>query len=201
MNDLMTPSKTPVGALLIRLLKGLVEREREPLLWAVLSENQSQIRDYFSRIGLELSIDEAEGFAFLRQRPQEEGRPELPRLITRRRLSYPVSLLLALLRKRLAEHDAHGGDKRLVLSGIEIVDLVQLFVPDTPNEAKLVKRIGRDINKVIELGFLRRLKKQEDTYEVCRILRSFVDAQWLAGFDERLSEYVRYGESMTKERR
>ena len=40
----------------------------------------------------------------------------LPRLIPRRSLSFHVSLLLALLRKKLAEFDAHGGDTRLMLS-------------------------------------------------------------------------------------
>jgi len=34
----------------------------------------------------------------------------LPRLVQRRALSFPVSLLLALLRKKLAEFDAGGGE-------------------------------------------------------------------------------------------
>jgi len=43
---------------------------------------------------------------------------------------------------------------------------------------------------VIELGFLRRLPGEEDTYEVRRILKAFVDAQWLADFDQKLAEYA-----------
>ncbi len=38
------------------------------------------------------------------------------------------------------------------------MELVRLFLPDTANEAKLVDRVQGDINKVIELGFLRRLR-------------------------------------------
>jgi len=107
----------------------------------------------------------------------------------RRQLSYPVSLLLALLRRKLAEHDAAGGATRLVLSRDEIVDLIRMFLPQTADEAKLVRRIDSHINKVIELGFVRRLRGQAERYEVLRILKSFVDAQWLQDFNERLQAY------------
>ena len=69
-----------------------------------------------------------------------------------------MSLLLALLRKKLAEFDAGGGDTRLVLSRDDIVDLVRVFLPDGPNEAKLIDQIETTINKVVELGFLQKLK-------------------------------------------
>lgn len=40
-----------------------------------------------------------------------------------------------------------------------------------------------------ELGFVRRLRGQEQMFEVQRILKAFVDAQWLAEFDGRLAAY------------
>ena len=45
------------------------------------------------------------------------------------------------------------------------------------------------MNKVAELGFVRRLRGQERMFEVRRILKAFVDAQWLAEFDQRLAAY------------
>lgn len=139
-------------------------------------------------------LDEAEGYAFLRSRPEpaeEELNTKPPRLVVRRPLSFPVSLLLALLRKKLAEFDAGGSDTRLVLSRDNIVELVSVFLPDRSNEAKLVDQIETHINKVIELGFLRRLKAATGpaSFEVRRILKAFVDAQWLADFDARLGAY------------
>ncbi|MFW6339584.1 MAG: DUF4194 domain-containing protein, partial [Wenzhouxiangella sp.] len=125
--------------------------------------------------------------------PGEHEESELPRLMARRQLSYPISLLLALLRKKLAEHDAGGGDLRLVLSRQDIADLVRLFLPDSANEAKLLDRVGMDINKAAEMGFLRKLRGQDDQYEVRRILKAYVDAQWLAEFDQRLGEYAAHG--------
>lgn len=182
-----------LSVVLIQLMRGIVERDSAPQVWQTLIERQSRVRDYVSVIGLELEVDEAEGYAFLRQKPSREGEPELPRLVSRRQLSYPVSLLLALLRKRLAEHDAASSEPRLILTTPEIVDLVRLFQPDTADEARLEDRVGRDIAKVVELGFLKTLKGREGTYEVRRILRSFVDAQWLGALNERLAEYAAYG--------
>ena len=55
--------------------------------------------------------------------------------------------------------------------------------------------IESTINKVAELGFLQKLKPaggasaRPATYEVRRILKAFVDAQWLAEFDARLTTY------------
>lgn len=193
MQESKTQTTDDLSIVLVHLMKGIIERDSAPQVWQSLSERQSSVRDYVAVVGLDLEIDEAEGYAFLRQRPSREGEPELPRLVARRQLSYPVSLVLALLRKRLAEHDAASGEARLVLTTSEIVDLIRLFQPDTANEARLEDRVGRDIAKVVDLGFLKPLKGREGTYEVRRILRSFVDAQWLSAFGERLAEYAAYG--------
>ena len=184
-----------LSPLLIHLLKGVLYRDQQESLWQSLLTLQGRVRDYVTVLGLELVLDEAEGYAYLRQTARGDGEQGPPRLVPRRQLSYPVSLLLALLRKKLAEHDASGGDPRLILTQAQIVELVRLFLPDTANEAKLVDRVQGDINKVIELGFLRRLRGQNDRYEVRRILQSFVDAQWLGEFEQRLQEYREHADA------
>lgn len=184
---------TDLSALAIILLKGVIYREGDERLWAALLNLQARVRDYMAVIGLDLVLDEAEGYAFLRSKPESEETEadKLPRLIARRPLSFPVSLLLVLLRKKLAEFDASGGDTRLVLSRDEIVDLIRIFLPDSSNEARLIDQIETHINKVVELGFLRKLKAAGGPagFEVRRILKAFVDAQWLAEFDARLAIY------------
>ncbi|MDQ2822353.1 MAG: DUF4194 domain-containing protein [Pseudomonadota bacterium] len=182
------------GQLLVTLLQGVLYRDSDASLWQSLFELQARVRDYCATIGLELLFDEAEGYAYLRQRAAVEGEIELPRLIQRRQLSYPVSLILVLLRKRLTEFDATGGDTRLVISRDQVADQVRLFLPDTANEARLLDRIDAHLNKVIELGFLRRLRGQDDQFEVRRILKAFVDAQWLAEFEQRLAAYAVHAE-------
>lgn len=180
------PALSPV---LILLFKGVLYRDEQPAAWQDLLRLQAQVRDHTGVFGLELILDEAEGYAYLRQRPAEEGEEELHRLVPRRQLSYPVSLLLALLRKKLAEHDATGGDPRLILSREQITDMVRLFLPETGDEVRLMNRMDGHIKRVVELGFLRRLRGQEERFEVRRILAAFVDAQWLAEFDQRLADY------------
>jgi hypothetical protein len=187
-----SPGSNDLSVVLISLMKGVVEREISPALWQTLVATQSRVRDHIAVVGLELVLDEAEGFAYLRQRPQIEGEPELPRLVTRRQLSFSVSLALALLRKKLAEFDATSGETRLIVTGDEILEMNRLFLLETANQAKLKDRVDRDINRIVDLGFLRPLKGREYTYEVRRILRSFVDAQWLGRLNERLAAYVTY---------
>ncbi|HRO58694.1 MAG TPA: DUF4194 domain-containing protein, partial [Burkholderiaceae bacterium] len=86
-------------------------------------------------------------------------------------------------------------DTRLVLSRDDIAELMRVFLPDGTNEARLIDQVDSTIGKVVDLGFLRRLKpaaggaQDRGHYEVRRILKAFVDAQWLAEFDARLEVY------------
>lgn len=199
-----TPPPSPaadLSSLLIGLFKSVVYRDGDERQWAALLNLQARVRDHVGVLNLELILDEAEGYAFLKSRPEpdeDDPSPRLPRLIARRPLSFPVSLLLALLRKKLAEFDAGGGDTRLVLSREDMVELVRVFLPDGSNEARLIDQIETTINKVAELGFLHKLKPTAGaaaappSYEVRRILKAFVDAQWLAEFDQRLAAYRKH---------
>lgn len=189
-----TPAEPELSAVVVPLLKGVLYRESDAAPWNALLTLQARVRDYVAVLGLELVLDEAEGYAFLRSRPEsphESGKP-LPRLMARRPLAFPVSLLLALLRKKLAESDAGGGDTRLILSRAEVAELLRVFLPESSNEARLMDQLDTHLNKIVELGFVRRLKPvagQDTMFEVRRILKAFVDAQWLAEFDNRLAGY------------
>jgi len=192
------PAAPELSQLMVHLLKGVLYRDDDERLWASLLRLQARVREHSAVLLLDLVLDEAEGHAFLKSRPdpdEAQGTPRLPRLVARRPLSYPVSLMLALLRKRMAEFDAGGGDTRLVLSRDDIADGVRVFLPDGTNEARLIDQVDATITKVVDLGFLRRLKppagggQDRGHYEVRRILKAFVDAQWLAEFDARLEVY------------
>ncbi len=182
-----------LGQLLVSLFQGVLYRDSDAALWQPLMDLQARVRDYCATIGLELILDEAEGYAYVRQRVLAPGEPELPRLVQRRQLSYPVSLILVLLRKKLAEFDATGGETRLVIGRDQITEQVRLFLPQTGNEARLLDRMDTHLNKVVELGFLQRLRGQEHQFEVRRILKAFVDAQWLSQFEQRMAQYAAHG--------
>lgn len=182
-----------LSAAATHLMKGVVYRDTHPVPWHHLMRLQAQVRDYVAVLGLVVVIDEAEGYAFLRSEPRDDesdGQPAIPRLIPRRALSFHVSLLLALLRKKLAEFDASNADTRLVLTRHQIVDMCAVFLPTSTGEARLIDQIDAHIAKAVELGFMRRIDDTDGTYEVRRIIKAFIDAQWLADFDERLAEYA-----------
>jgi hypothetical protein len=184
--------KTDLTRILVALYKGVVYRDTDEAQWSRLLSLQAPVSAHVGALGLELGIDEAEGYAFLKTKlcPGEE----VPRLVARRPLTYTVSLLLALLRKKMAEADAGGGETRLILTRDEAVDLVRVFLPEGTNEAKITDQVVTALGKVEDLGFVRRLAGQQDAFEVRRILKAFVDAQWLADFDQRLEAYRTRGE-------
>lgn len=183
------PTKAPDGLPLVvtKLFKGVIYRDGDEKLWQRLTELSAQTRDYVAVLGLELILDDSEGYAFLRSQPDSDS--DLPRLIPRRQLTFHVSLLLALLRARLAEFDQQNSETRLIMTTEQIGDMVAVFLPESSNEARILDQLSTNIKKVTELGFLRKLRGQDQSYEVARILKAYVDAQWLEEFDARLSDY------------
>lgn len=181
-----------LSPIVVKLLKGVVFEQDDSRLWQQLLHLQPRIRDYVAVMGLALRLDESEGYAWLTSDTAEDNDAGIPQLMPRRPLSYPVSLLIALLRRKLAESDTEGGDPRLILDREDIVSMMRTFLPETSNEARLVDRIDSHLNNVEKLGFIRRLKGQKDKIEVRRIIKAYVDAQWLNEFDQKLQAYRDY---------
>jgi hypothetical protein len=185
-----TSAGSELSVAVVNLLKGPVYRDTHERPWALLLAHHSQVADYVAVLGLQIHVDEAEGYAYLRTRPGDDETDDIPRLVARRPLSFPVSMLLALLRKRLAEFDASSADTRLVLSRDQIVEMLRLYLPESTNDVRLVDNIESHINRVVEMGFLRKLRGQDDLHEVRRIIKAYIDGQWLSDFDARIEDYV-----------
>jgi hypothetical protein len=179
-----------IASAIIRLMRGVVYQESDEDTWLTLGRAGAGVRDHFATIGVEVVVDEDEGFAYLRSRPEVEGEEALPRLVRRRTLTYPVSLLLVLLRKRLVEFETGGGEGRLVLTTEQIVEMLRLFQAESTNDARLVDNAETTIKKAADLGFVRQLRGQSDHWEVRRILKAYVDAEALSGFAAKLREYA-----------
>lgn len=192
-DEINSGQDNPLGIVVIHLMKGVLYRDTHPAVWQQLQDLQARVIDYVNVIGLDLVYDEAEGYAFLKQ-VSDEGLA-LPKLVARRPLSFPVSLLCVLLRKKMVEQDAGGGDSRLILSRENIVEMMRVFLPDRANEARLFDQIDTHINKVAEFGFLKKLNSNPPAWEVRRIIKALVDADWLADFNEKLKVYREHAES------
>jgi hypothetical protein len=183
-----------IASAIIRLMQGVVYRDSDQDSWATLERSGAGVRDHFATIGVDVLVDDDEGYAYLRSRP-DDGEEALPRLVRRRALTYHVSLLLVLLRERLVDFETTGSEGKLVLTTDEIVETLRLFQADSTNEARLVDQAETTIKKAAELGFLRELRGQRDHWEVKRILKAYVDAQTLSDFAAKLREYAGAGAS------
>jgi hypothetical protein len=192
----MTDEHATASAI-IRLMQGVVYRDSDESTWLAVERGGAGVRDHFATIGVDVVVDDTEGYAFLRSRPPSEDGEELPRLVRRRALTYNVSLLLVLLRKRLVEFESSEGDGRLVLTTDQIVEMLRLFQADSTNDARVVDQVESTIKRAAELGFLRQLRGQSDGWEVRRILKAYVDAETLSDFEAKLREYA--GEGTTDE--
>lgn len=174
---------------------------REPLyredneLWLVLRAQQDDVRHYFRQIGQELVLDEAEGFAFIRQIETEGDEVHVPRLVQRRALSYFATLLLVCLREEFMRFDAQPGDStRLVLSREQLRNLIVDFVPETTNQVRDVGRLDQAIKSLVDLGFLRMLNTADaNAFEVMRIVKARIAPQELETIKERLLRHAESG--------
>lgn len=186
-----------MAAAIIQLMRGVVYREEDESAWTTLSRNSPAVRDHFAAVGVDVIVDDTEGYAYVQTRPEADSEEPLPRLVHRRTLAYNVSLLLVLLRKRLVEFETSGAEGKLVLSRDQIVEMLRLFLAESTNEARVVDQVDTTIRRATDLGFLRQLRGRADHWEVLRILKAYVDAQTLSDFDGKLAEYAGTGHRRT----
>lgn len=191
--------KRSYSNVLIALLKGIVYSYQEEI-WntLILPENERDVRNYFANIHLDVIIDKSEGYAYLKQQsselPEETEEAEqdtAPRLIRKRQLTFHVSLLCILLRKYLIENDQEGESTKAILSREEIENQMKLYLKESSNEATAYKQIDNAIRKVEDEGFLRRMKTEQEQYEVNRIIKAFVNADQISDLLERYKVYVK----------
>lgn len=188
----------PYSKVLIALLKGIVYSHDEEI-WdtLLLPENEIDIKRYFADINLDVIIDKAEGYAYLKQQASdaddsaEEEKEEAAKLMNRRPLGFYVSLLCLLLRKHLIENDQEGDSIKAILSKEEIIASMSLYLKETSNEANLLKQVETAIHKVEKEGFLRKMKTEKEQYEINRIIKAFVNADRVSAWLEKYKEYAK----------
>ena len=184
----------PYAPVIIKLLQNPLYHD-DATHWTLLLTHLVAIQEYFARIGLEIYLNETEGFAFLHQPELEDDdgqRIALPRLTRRDKLSYPVTLLCVLLREQLDLFDASTPDSdRLILSKEQITDVLRPFLKEYADERALMQRINTMLERVVDLGFLRRVSStSEERYEVRRILKAKIDSEKLAEIKRKVQLYA-----------
>lgn len=181
------------SAVMIQLLKGPIYSDITPQLWEELIRKKAAICDYMAQIGLQLHVDSEDEYAFLRQKGVDEDIEEiegrLPRLISKRSLSFLPSVLCVLLRKKLIEHESQDGSPKLILKREEIYLMMQIYIKNEKNEKQIRGKIDSTIEKVKILGILRTLKSEDDVFEVRKVIKALIGPEWLRDLDTLLAKY------------
>lgn len=176
------------GIPIVYLLKGVLYKQQEQA-WNLLLQYRHRIIEHLNVIGLNLFVNDADGYAFVKQKEMPKELEDLyPVLMQKRQLSYLPTLLCVVLRKRLMS-DQSGTEARVVISLDEIKELVKVFLGDSANEKRQEDKIGSAVKRLIEYGFLVELKSEKEKYEISRILSAYIDIQKLKEIQARLENY------------
>ena len=164
--------------------------------WNDVLNHETSVRDYFSKIGIELILNRQDGFAYLKQMEFAEDDKTRPiQLIRKTPLTYEVSLLCVLLREWLDESEVKMSGDKLFVTGRQIKERVDLFFRDKANRKRLLDKFDSLIKTARDLGFLY-LNKEEPLnpdntqYEVKKRIKAKINNEKLEELKEKLKQHV-----------
>ncbi len=195
------------GYIVAALLRyGTIYRSDNRHLFLKIEDRKNSIKEYIKSMGLYLVVKENDGYAYLRSLDDEEFerlksqnsklvRP--PFIMNRVKLSFDVSFLLVMLRKKLIEHDQNQSGTKLIIKRSEVLDMMATYYKQDRESTQFIKKIDVALGKLDAMGFIKnarkettRKKAQDEEYEVKRILISLLEAQKIADFNLLLEQYI-----------
>ncbi|SHL80529.1 protein of unknown function [Chitinophaga jiangningensis] len=185
----------PFAHVFLKLMQGTIY-EDERAYWKDLLGWQTELHKYLQQVGLQLVINEADGFARIVQPDNDENadRP-LPRLMRKSKLTYEATLLCIVLREALEEFDLKGTGTKLFMTQKEIKERLTLFFKERHNRSKLLKDLNKPINSLLGVGILRvsredATNKEMQQYEVKRVIKAIVNNEKLEEIKTKLNLHV-----------
>ena len=189
-NETKLPGFCDWSVAAVRLLQGVVYADDDKT-WTLVLANLPELQEYLGRLGLLLTVDESEGFAYLRQIESDDfpdGYDRLPKLFRRTRLGYGPTLLCVLLRDALLKFDEQDVDsERCVVETDALFEQWRNFFPKEHDELKLSKDLTAALRKLEELAFVRRYAEHPESWEVRRILKARLPAAELEDLRSQLA--------------
>lgn len=188
-------ARAPFAATIIKLLQGPIYVD-DKIIWRELMGWQSAIQEYFGKIGIELLINEQDGFARVFQpEADEHDDSPLPRLLKRQTLNYEATLLAVILREGLEEFDIRSEGNKFYLTQKDIKERIELFYKEQTNKSKLWKDLSKPITSLLNIGILKlnredTVNKDNNKYEVKRIIKAFISNEKLEEIRNKLNNYV-----------
>lgn len=188
-------ARAPFAAAIIKLLQGPVYVD-DKNIWRELTQWPSAIQEYFGKIGMELVINEQDGFArVLQPETEEHDENPLPRLMKKQTLNYEATLLAVILREGLEEFDIKSDGNKFYLTQKEIKERIELFYKEQSNKSKLWRDLSKPITALLNIGILKlnredAANKDNNKYEVKRIIKAFISNEKLEEIKNKINNYV-----------
>jgi len=189
-----TSAIAPYAPVILKLLQNPLFSD-EASAWNMLLSHFTPVQEYFARVGLEVRLNEEEGYAYLHQPTLEDDEGQviaLPRLTRRDRLTYHATLLCVLLREWIDQFEStHLDAGKCTITDAQIRELLFPFLLARTDERAMQRRATSAIERLIDLGFLKRMPDTDNPayFEVRRILKAKIDADKLAEIKEKLALY------------
>lgn len=140
-----TDAVAPYAPVLLKLLQNPLF-SGEAATWNMLLSHLTLVQDYFARIGLEVRLNEEDGYAYLHQPALEDDEGQiiaLPRLTRRDRLTYHATLLCVLLREWLDQFEStHLDAGKCTITGAQIRELLYPFLTVRTDARAMQRRIA-----------------------------------------------------------
>jgi hypothetical protein len=178
----------------VRLLQGVVYAD-DGRTWEIVLASQAPLAGYFARLGLLLVVDEPEGLAYLRQLTDDElpdDYTSLPRLFRRTRLGYDDTLLCVLLREELRRfEDEEPHHERCLLDVLTLFERWRLLLPAQTDEVRARRELAASLGRLVDLGFVRKVSDEPETWEIRRILKARLPVSELESLKDRLLDAAR----------
>ena len=183
------PEFRELGIAAVRLLQGVLYEEDEAA-WNVLLANETELADYFMRIGLMLVIDRGDGLAYLRQLSDDQrtgGYERLPLLFRRTPLGYDATLLCVLLRDEYRRFEDEDLDNdRCVVEVDVLLDAWKSFFPTDSDELQLRKRLTSTLRRLEQLKFVKLFQAEPEAWELRKLLKARLPIEELENLRARL---------------
>jgi hypothetical protein len=183
------PEFREMGVTAVRLLQGVLYAEEESA-WEILLSNESELTDYFAKVGLAVVIDRSERLAYLRQFSDDErsgGYERLPRLFRRTPLGYDATLLCVLMRDEYRKFEDEDLDNERCVVDFEILlDGWKSFFPAEADEVQLRRRLHASLKRLEELTFVAKFESENEEWEVRKILKARLPLDELENLRDRL---------------
>ncbi|MEM1123274.1 MAG: DUF4194 domain-containing protein, partial [Bacteroidota bacterium] len=182
----------PYAKAIVKLLRGTVDKDDK--VWSDILHYRDDIQAYINQIGLELILQEDDGYALVRQfEIDEDGRTI--GLVSRRQVGFEISVILVLLRQIMEEFEVNAvavQTNEKIIYKSELKEEIELFLPEKYNRIRFLKELDTYIRRIVDLGYLKEIAgyPEDPRYRIHKMIKEKITIDTLNDFKEKLRAYV-----------